>query len=43
MLFPSEYAWRNMIAVKDSQEVCRFKNDPALMVDLPFLRVLKSI
>lgn len=43
MLFPSEYAWRNMLAVRNSQEISKFKNDPTLMVDLPFLRVLKKV
>ena len=41
MLFPSEHAWKNKIAINSSQEIVSFKNDPDLLIDLPFLRVLK--
>jgi hypothetical protein len=41
MLYPSEYAWKNMLAVKETEDFSKFSSDTDLMRDLPFLRILK--
>jgi hypothetical protein len=41
LLFPSEYAWANMLAISTPEEPSKFVDNPTLIKDLAFLRILK--